>query len=105
MNRKFIKDFIPYSYWYTPEIEHDIHVDFNEIPDAVKAILEDCRGLIELKNSKMCPDYSEHTFLATRQINTCFRKKAGVFLTFYSFFYLAKRHRGKWGQPIIKAGV
>lgn len=42
---EFINGLIPYSYWYTPEIENDIHVDFSDIPENVASILEECRGL------------------------------------------------------------
>lgn len=36
------KTFIPYDYWYTPEVEHDIHVDFESVPPEVAELLEAC---------------------------------------------------------------
>lgn len=36
------KTFIPYDYWYTPELEHDIHVDYESIPPEVAELLEAC---------------------------------------------------------------
>ena len=39
VEQKFIRQFSPYSYWYSPEIEGDIHVDFDETPDDVAGIL------------------------------------------------------------------
>ena len=45
VEQKFIRQFSPYSYWYSPEIEGDIHVDFDETPDDVAGILGSCRNL------------------------------------------------------------
>ena len=45
VEQKFIRQFSPYSYWYSPEIEGDIHVDFDETPDDVAGILGSCRDL------------------------------------------------------------
>lgn len=43
--RKYINDhFIPYSYWYTPEIPCDIHVDFENLPGKVQTLLSACTG-------------------------------------------------------------
>ena len=36
------KTFIPYDYWYTPEVEHDIHVDYESVPAEVAELLEAC---------------------------------------------------------------
>ena len=36
------KTFIPYDYWYTPEVKHDIHVDFESVPPEVAGLLEAC---------------------------------------------------------------
>lgn len=36
------KTFIPYDYWYTPEVEHDIHVDYESFPPEVAELLEAC---------------------------------------------------------------
>ena len=33
--------YIPYDYWYTPYIEHDHHVDYENIPDDVREIMSD----------------------------------------------------------------
>lgn len=39
----FFKKAIPYSYWYTPKVEGDIHVDFNRVPAPVSELLATCR--------------------------------------------------------------
>ena len=31
-----------YDYWYTPSVEHDIHVDFENVPQGVVDILSSC---------------------------------------------------------------
>lgn len=36
------KTFIPYDYWYTVELENDIHIDFENIPEKVADILKTC---------------------------------------------------------------
>ncbi len=38
----FILPFIPYDYYYTIEIPHDIHVDMNCMPDEVRRIIGYC---------------------------------------------------------------
>ncbi len=44
---KYINDrFVPYSYWYTPEIPGDIHVDFENLPSKVQTLLSDCTGFM-----------------------------------------------------------
>ena len=45
VEQKFIRQFSPYSYWYSPEIAGDIHVNFDETPDDVAEILGSCRDL------------------------------------------------------------
>ena len=32
--------FVPYDYWYKPSIDGDIHVDFDNVPDDVKKLLD-----------------------------------------------------------------
>lgn len=34
------KNFAPYDYWYTPIVEDDIHVDFENIPISVQFLLQ-----------------------------------------------------------------
>lgn len=36
--------FIPYNYWYTPEVENDFHVNFSEMPEEIR---EMGQGLFE----------------------------------------------------------
>ena len=43
--QKYIRDnFIPYDYWYTADVEGDIHVGFNEIPEDVEGLIAVARG-------------------------------------------------------------
>ena len=39
-----IKPFIPYKYWYTPCLEHDCHVDWDECPHDIRQVLSDATG-------------------------------------------------------------
>lgn len=34
--------YIPYDYWYTVSIEHDYHVDFDNVPDKIADMLNVC---------------------------------------------------------------
>ncbi len=38
------ENFIPYRYWYTAEVEGDVHVDNDNIPDAVADLIAQARG-------------------------------------------------------------
>lgn len=38
------KNFIPYDYWYTADVERDCHVDFNDVPDDVAKLIAIARG-------------------------------------------------------------
>ena len=38
------ENFIPYRYWYTAEVEGDVHVDNDNIPDAVADLIAEARG-------------------------------------------------------------
>ena len=41
--KSYIREkFIPYDYWYTPEVERDIHVDYDNIPERAEELLEAC---------------------------------------------------------------
>lgn len=43
--RKYIHDnFSPYDYWYTADVENDIHVNFYNIPKDVENLLDVARG-------------------------------------------------------------
>lgn len=45
VSQKYIHDhFVPYNYWYTPEIPCDIHVDFENLPSKVQNLLSACTG-------------------------------------------------------------
>ncbi len=37
--------FIPYDYWYTPELPGDIHVDFDHAPAVVRDLLASCQDI------------------------------------------------------------
>lgn len=41
----FIQRVGVYDYWYTPEIPGDIHVNFEQIPHKVEALLRSCSGI------------------------------------------------------------
>jgi hypothetical protein len=34
--------YIPYDYWYTVSVERDHHVDFDNVPEKVAALLNHC---------------------------------------------------------------
>lgn len=36
--RAISEHYMPYSYWYTPLVERDIHVNFDEVPESVRTI-------------------------------------------------------------------
>ena len=42
-NEYLAQAFGGYDYWYTAEVMRDIHVDFDDVPDAVAAILDPVR--------------------------------------------------------------
>ncbi len=43
--QKYIRDnFIPYDYWYTADVEDDIHVNFDDIPEDVDNLIAVARG-------------------------------------------------------------
>ncbi len=53
--QEYIHDnFMPYDYWYTADVEGDIHVDFDDIPDDVSDLITAARG--EQENEE--PDYA-----------------------------------------------
>ncbi len=37
--------FIPYDYWYTPEMPGDIHIDFDNAPAVVRDLLASCQDI------------------------------------------------------------
>ncbi len=43
--RNTTQAFCPYQYWYTPEVEDDIHVDWDHCPTEVNAILKEVTEL------------------------------------------------------------
>lgn len=44
-DREYINaNFIPYNYWYTVDIERDYHVDFENVPEEVRELLNYCRS-------------------------------------------------------------
>lgn len=41
----YIRDnFIPYDYWYTADVENDIHIDLDEMPESVADLIAVARG-------------------------------------------------------------
>ena len=43
--QQYIRDsFIPYDYWYTANVERDIHVGFDEMPEDVQSLIAVARG-------------------------------------------------------------
>ena len=44
---EYVNSFIPYDYYYTPEIPGDIHVDKENIPDDVREMLSYCNAYYE----------------------------------------------------------
>ena len=36
------QEFIPYDYWYTPNVEGDIHIGFEDVPEQIKELLKNC---------------------------------------------------------------
>lgn len=38
------KNYIPYDYWYTADVERDIHVAFDEMPEDVQSLIAVARG-------------------------------------------------------------
>lgn len=43
--QKYIRDnFMPYDYWYTTDVEDDIHVDFYNVPEDVENLIAVARG-------------------------------------------------------------
>lgn len=45
--REYVNSFIPYDYYYTPDIPGDIHVDKENIPDDVREMLSYCNHYYE----------------------------------------------------------
>lgn len=44
IEKKFLrKNFLPFDYWYTPVVEGDIHVDFEDVPESVQSLLQTYR--------------------------------------------------------------
>lgn len=43
-DRNYLREnFAPYDYWYTPIVEGDIHVDFEDVPESVQSLLQPYR--------------------------------------------------------------
>ncbi|MCM1489151.1 MAG: hypothetical protein NC203_12380 [Firmicutes bacterium] len=43
--QEYIRDnFIPYDYWYTADVEGDIHVDFDDAPEDIADLIDAARG-------------------------------------------------------------
>lgn len=43
--KKYIRDnFTPYNYWYTADVERDIHVGFDDVPEDVAALISAARS-------------------------------------------------------------
>lgn len=43
--QKYIRDnFMPYDYWYTADVEDDIHVSFDNIPEDVENLIAVAKG-------------------------------------------------------------
>ena len=41
----YIRDqYIPYDYWYTAEVENDIHIDLDNVPEPVADLIATARG-------------------------------------------------------------
>ena len=41
-NKGFLTSYIPYSYWYTVTVEGDTAIDFSNIPEKVRKLLDEC---------------------------------------------------------------
>lgn len=53
--RKYMMErYIPYDYWYTPEVPCDIHTSFDRLPHKVEVLLSACSG--------MCPSQQKQNF-------------------------------------------
>ncbi|MDD4493132.1 MAG: hypothetical protein PHV32_02075 [Eubacteriales bacterium] len=53
--QEYIRDnFIPYDYWYTADVEGDIHVDFDDIHEDIADLIDAARG--EQENEEL--DYT-----------------------------------------------
>lgn len=39
-----LREIVPYQYWYTPYIERDHHVDFDDLPPEVEEVLSYATG-------------------------------------------------------------
>lgn len=43
-DRNYLREnFAPYDYWYTPTVEGDIHVDFENVPESVQSLMQPFR--------------------------------------------------------------
>ena len=43
--KKYIREqYIPYNYWYTADVENDIHISFDDIPESVADLIDAARG-------------------------------------------------------------
>ena len=41
---ELLREIVPYQYWYTPYIERDHHVDFDDLPPEVEEVLSYATG-------------------------------------------------------------
>ena len=48
-----LEKFMPYDYWYTPEIPGDIHVNFESIPHKVETLLRSCTGITPTQDAQV----------------------------------------------------
>ena len=43
--KKYIREqYIPYDYWYTADVENDIHISFDNVPESVSDLIAAARG-------------------------------------------------------------
>lgn len=47
IQRSFLTErFMPYDYWYTPEVPCDIHIDYDHVPHKPMRLLTACTGML-----------------------------------------------------------
>ena len=44
MARKRGMQYIPYDYWYPADVENDIHISFDNVPESVSDLIAAARG-------------------------------------------------------------
>jgi len=44
MKKYICEQYIPYDYWYTADVENDIHISFDNVPESVSDLIAEARG-------------------------------------------------------------